>query len=53
MSTDEFTNAFSDKMDFAQHIVPDELEKIDRYAKGYPWEYSMLVKHAHTLEAIV
>ena len=43
---DEYTNAFTDKMEFALRIVPDELTKVDRYAKGLPWEYAVPVRQA-------
>lgn len=38
ITIDEYINAFTDKMDFALCIVPYELKKIDKYAKGLPWE---------------
>lgn len=41
MYIDEYTNAFTDKMEFTLRIVLDELSKIDSYAKGFPWEYSV------------
>ena len=53
MSVDEYTNAFTDKMEFALRIVPDELTKVDRYAKGLPWEYAVPVRQAPTLEAAI
>ena len=53
MSVDEYTNNFTDKMEFALRIVPDELTKVDRYAKGLPWEYEVPVHQAHTLEAAI
>lgn len=53
MSLDEYTNAFTDKMEFSQHIVPNELMKIDRYAKGLPWEYYVPVCQALTLEVVI
>ena len=33
MSVDEYTNAFTNKMEFALSIFLDEVAKIDRYAK--------------------
>ncbi|KAL7598686.1 hypothetical protein Lser_V15G21526 [Lactuca serriola] len=53
MSIDEYTNAFTDKMEFALRIVLDEMAKIDRYAKGLPWEYAMPVHQTPTLEAAI
>lgn len=44
ISVNEYTNAFSSKMRFTLRVVSDELEKIDRYANGLPWECSMSVK---------
>lgn len=38
MSIDEYTNALIEKMNFSLRIVPDELERIDRYDNGLPWE---------------
>ena len=52
MLVDEYTNNFTNKMEFSLHIVPDELEKIDMYAKGLPWEYAVPVRQARTLEAV-
>ena len=46
---EEYTNAFTDKMEFALRIVMDELAKINSYEKGFPWEYSMPIKHAPML----
>lgn len=40
-------------MEFSQCVVIDELTKIDRYAKGLPWEYSMSVKQVRTSKADV
>lgn len=53
MSTDEYTNDFTDKKEFTLRIVPNELANINRYAKGLPWEYSMPVHQAPTLEATI
>ena len=39
-------------MEFALRIVPDELTKIDRYAKGIPWEYAVPVRQSLTLEVL-
>ena len=36
MSVDEYINAFIGKMEFALRLVPDELTKIEWYAKGLP-----------------
>ena len=44
MTDEEYTNAFTDKMEFALDVVLDELVKIDRYSKGFPREYFVLVK---------
>lgn len=52
MSADEYTNAFTDKMKFAQRLVSDKLTKIDRYAKGISWEYIVPVNQTRTFEAI-
>lgn len=49
---DEYTNAFTDKMEFARRPVPDELNKIDKYPKGKPWEYTVSVKQERTFEAV-
>ena len=55
MSIDEYANAFTDtdKMAFSLCIVPDELTKIDKYTKGLPWEYTMPLRQAPTLEATI
>ena len=53
MSIDEYTNNFTEKMEFALRLVPDELTKIDKYAKGLPWEYAVPVRQAPTLEAAI
>lgn len=50
MTVDEYTNDFTDEMEFTLHVVPDELSKIDRYSKGLPQEYYVPVKQAHTFE---
>lgn len=36
MSIDKYTNVFFDKIEFYLRIIPDELSKIDRYAKVLP-----------------
>ena len=41
---EEYTNSFTDKMEFVLRIVPDELFMIDRSMKGLPWEYTVPVK---------
>ena len=53
MTIDEYTNNFTDKIEFALRLVPDELTKIDKYAKGLPWEYVVPVRQAPTLEATI
>lgn len=53
MTVDEYTNAFIDKMKFALRLVHDELTKIDRYSKGLPWDYVVLVKLTPTFEATI
>lgn len=53
MSDDEYTNAFTDKMKFSMWVVTDELTKINKYAKGFPWDYTMLVKQEPTFQAAV
>lgn len=53
MIIDEYTNVFTNKMEFALHIVLDELTKIDSYAKGLPWEYIVLVKQTPNIDAVV
>ena len=50
MTFEEYTNALMGKMEFALHVVPDELAKIDIYSKGLPWEYSVPVKQAPNFE---
>lgn len=50
---EEYTNAFTDKTDFDLHIFSNELAKIDSYAKGLPWEYTVPIKKAPTFEAVV
>lgn len=35
ISVDDYTNSFIAKMEFTLRLVPDELSKIDGYAKGY------------------
>lgn len=49
----KYTNAFTKKMDFTLHVVLDELETIDRYAKGLPWKYIVPVKQKHIFEAAI
>lgn len=44
ITIEEYTNAFTDKMEFALRVVPDEPTKLDKYSKGFPWEYSIPVK---------
>ncbi|XP_023758742.1 uncharacterized protein LOC111907174 [Lactuca sativa] len=44
MLVDEYNNAFTVTKDFALRLTPDELTKIDRYAKGLQWEYTVPVK---------
>lgn len=53
MMLDEYTNAFTSKIELSPWLVPDELTKIDLYAKGFPWEYTVPVKQAPTFEAII
>ncbi|XP_023738976.2 uncharacterized protein LOC111886975 [Lactuca sativa] len=53
MSIDEYTNNFTDKIEFALRLVPDELTKTDKYAKGLPWEYAVIVRQTPTLEAAI
>lgn len=53
MTIEYYTNVFTDKMEFSMCIVPDELATIDRYAKGLPSEYNVLVKQSLTFEAVV
>ena len=53
MSVDEYTNAFTDKMEFALQLVTDKLTMIERYAKGLPWEYTVSVKQEPTFTATV
>ena len=53
MYIDEYTNSFTNNMEFALRIVPDELTKIDKYTKGLPQEYVMPVYQAATLKAAI
>ena len=53
MSIDQYTNNFTDKMEFALRLIPEELTKIDKYAKGLPWEYAVPVRQEPTLEATI
>lgn len=53
MVVEECTNAFTDNIEFALRLISNELTKINRYAKGLPWEYTVQVKHALTFEAAV
>ena len=53
MSIDEYTNTFTDKMEFSLRVIPDKLTKVDRYSKGFPWEYTIPVKQAPTFEATI
>lgn len=53
MSVEEYTNAFTDKREFALHLMSDELTKINWYSKGPPWEYIVPVKQAPTFEATI
>ncbi|XP_023749724.1 uncharacterized protein LOC111898008 [Lactuca sativa] len=53
MYIDEYTNAFTNKMEFSLHIVPNELTKIDKYTKGLPWEYVVPIFQATTFEVAI
>lgn len=53
LTMEEYTNAFTDKMEFALHIVLDKLAKIDRYVKGLPWKYIVQIKQTPTFEATI
>ncbi|XP_052622334.1 uncharacterized protein LOC128127699 [Lactuca sativa] len=53
MSIDEYTKAFIDKMEFALRIVPNKPTKVDKYSKGFPWEYVVPVRQEPTLEASI
>lgn len=50
---EEYTNALTDKTEFALCMAPNELDKINRYSKGFPWEYSVSVKQAPTFEVVI
>lgn len=50
MSVDEYTTTVTDKMDLALRVVPGELTKIDRYAKGFLWQYTVPIKQAPTFQ---
>lgn len=52
MSIDEYTNAFTEKIEFTFCIVPNELSKIYRYDKVFPWEYSVLVHQPTTVTPV-
>lgn len=51
LTVEEYTDAFTDNMEFALCIVPEKLNKIDRYNKGLPQEYIVPVKQSPTFEA--
>lgn len=53
MAVDEYTNALTNKMEFALQKVPDELAEFNRYSKVLPWEYSVLIKQALTFEVAI
>lgn len=53
MSVDEYTNAFTYKMEFSFHLLPDELTKFDKFEKGLPWVYSVAICQAPTLEVSI
>lgn len=53
MMVGEYTNAFIDKMELALCMVLNELNKIYRYAKRLPWEYTVPVKHEPNFQAVV
>lgn len=53
MAIDEYSNAFTDNMEFDLHVVLDELNKIDRYSKRLPWEYYVVVKQIRTFEVAI
>lgn len=52
-TVDEYTSAFTDKMELALCVVPNELFKIDRYFVGLTCEYSVLVNLAHTFKETI
>ncbi|KAL7617289.1 hypothetical protein Lser_V15G00773 [Lactuca serriola] len=53
MSIDEYTSAFTDKMEFPLRIVPDELTKINKYTKGLPWAYVVPIRQSPTFKTAI
>ena len=53
MSIDEYVVAFSEKMEFALHLIPNDMAKIDKFATGLPSDYSVAVRTATTFQSAV
>ncbi|PWA56192.1 hypothetical protein CTI12_AA417370 [Artemisia annua] len=50
MSIDKYNTAFTEKLQFAMRLCPDEKSKVDRYVQGLPYEYRTAVRIKNTLE---
>lgn len=53
MLIDEYTNAFTNKMEFTLHLVANELTKINMYSQGLPWDQIVPDKQEPTFEASI
>ncbi|XP_023763286.1 uncharacterized protein LOC111911773 [Lactuca sativa] len=53
MSIDDYATTFTEKMKLFPYLVPTELAKIERFAKGLPAKFGPTVKMAATLKTIV
>ena len=53
MSIDEYVAAFSEKLEFSLHLIPNELAKVDKFAAGLPSDYSVAVRTATTFQSAV
>ncbi|PWA86609.1 hypothetical protein CTI12_AA139090 [Artemisia annua] len=50
MSIDKYNTTFTEKLQFAMRLCPDEKSKVDRYVQGLPYEYRTAVRIKNTLE---
>ncbi|PWA34984.1 reverse transcriptase domain-containing protein [Artemisia annua] len=51
MNIDQYNTAFTEKLQFANKLCPDEESKVARYVEGLPYEYRTSVWSKTTLEA--
>ncbi|PWA56067.1 hypothetical protein CTI12_AA422440 [Artemisia annua] len=51
MNIDQYNTAFTEKLQFANKLCPDEESKVARYVEGLPYEYRTSVRSKTTLEA--